>query len=189
MTGPDVSSDQLTWPVLERMRDCLCAAWDDLDVGDPPARCGIIPGRDVAADDCCDGMAWVRRVRTYPSSVENFPAELTAPDIGCPDLFWVVEVGVGVLRCAPSGQEVGDSWLPPTVAELEAAALQISDDEARVRRAVLCCFAAAPFPQEWGEVVVHYGQAISVGPEGGCHGFDVTVMVGRQNCPCDDDDE
>lgn len=176
----------LTWDVMVIAESCLLTAWDDLPAEERPARIGIVPGADVAADDCCGGQAWVRRSRTYRSSVATWPgavANQSALDESCSDWLWAIELGVGVMRCAPTP---ADDGTPPTVEELRAAAWQISDDEERVRTAMACCFRAAleAYAQSTVGVLYQLGDARSVGPDGDCHGFDMTVTVGIARCPC-----
>lgn len=175
----------LTWDVLVLAETCLLAAWDDLPVDERPGRIGIVPGRDVVADDCCEGIAWVRRIRTFRTDVETFPSALLRQQAPCTDWVWGVEFGVGVLRCAPT---VDDSGNAPTVADLRAAALEIADDEERVRRALLCCLptALASYVRRRSSigVLMSLGDAVSIGPEGGCHAFEMTMIVGLPNCIC-----
>lgn len=177
-----------TWFLLETVESCVCAAWDDLPEADRPARCGIVPGRDVAIDECCDGFAWVRKVQQFRTSTDGFPNQLADQNQPCAQWLWAVEIGVGVVRCTPTGDLETNPPTPPTMEELKAAAEQAADDEIRVRRALACCLPAALRPM-WrlmtsSPVLIQYGPAVSVGPEGGCHGFEMTLTVAVPECLC-----
>jgi hypothetical protein len=176
--------------VVGLVQTCLCHAWDDLPVDQRPGRCEIVPGNEVAADDCCDGQAWVRWIRTYRSSLDVFPTEpeqqLSPGQAGCDDLFWAVDMGVGVLRCAPSVTVVGSSYEPPSPEDQTDASLALFDDVARVRSAIMCCVADALEARGWGETSLHVGSTVSQGPAGQCVGFEMSVVIGVFACPCPD---
>lgn len=188
---PTVTIDRIRWPVMVLAEACLCAAWEDLAEELQPALCGILPGRDVAADDCCGGQAWVRHARTFRSSVDEFPNPQASQTGHCDDEFWAIELGIGVLRChsfpsAEDGSVTAADW-----AALRTDALQLSDDEARVRAAVACCLQEKldQLAKEQGEVLLQIGETLTVGPEGGCVGFEMIVTIGVSVCPCVDDEE
>lgn len=180
-------------PLLMITKACLCAAWDDVPTR-KPARCSILPGNQVAADECCAGQAWVRWVRTFLSTVDTFPAaagqQITRGQAGCAELFWAVDMSVGVMRCVPSAGEIemAGSFSPPKAVDLEAATLSFMDDVHRVRAAMACCLdasiAANQTAHNWGETSLFLGQADPTGPQGGCVAFEMQVVVGVFSCPC-----
>ncbi|ROP33452.1 hypothetical protein [Couchioplanes caeruleus] len=169
MTAP-VLADDVAWPIAVGLRTVIRAALADA-VGGPPASCAVVPGRDVAIDDCCAGQAWVRIVRVYPTTAAEFPNPRgTAVGEGCDDgVFWAVELGAGSARCAPSADDYGN---PPSDELLEDAARTLADDAARIRRAVLHDLRAAEAVDE-----VFVAEQSSVGPSGGCVGQEVLVAV------------
>jgi hypothetical protein len=172
--GP-VVADEVAWPIAVGLRAAIRDALHDA-VGGAPASCAVVPGRDVAIDDCCAGQAWVRIVRVYPSTVAEFPnPRTTAIGGGCDDgVFWAVELGAGTARCAPSADDYGN---PPTDELLEEAALALADDAARIRRALLVDLAGADAVDD-----VFVADQTSVGPSGGCVGQEVVVTVLTRMC-------
>lgn len=179
MTQP-MPVDEVAWPVATELRrlvgDALAAA-----LGGKPEVCAVVPGRDVAIDDCCAGLAWVRIVRTFPSEPGEFPnPRQTALTDGCdPGLFWAVELGVGTARCAPTLDDAGNA---PTAAQLEDSARVLADDAGRIRRTLLCDLPAVPSVEE-----LAIGEQSNVGPQGGCVGQEVLVTVLTNVCVCGDE--
>lgn len=172
-------ADQVAWPIAAALCDCIRTALRSA-IGGSPASCCIIPGRDVAIDDCCAGQAWVRIVRVYPTLPGEFPNPRPTPlGAGCDDgACWAVELGAGTARCAP-GQD--DAGLPPSDAAQELAARVLADDASRIRRAVLCCLPAVDGVEE---IVV--GEQSSAGPSGGCVGQELLVTVMTSICVCEE---
>jgi len=157
------------YPRLQEL--CTCLEASIATRGLPPTcECMVMPGVQVAIEQCnpCGsnkcGMAWVRLVQVFPSSV--FPVQ-DVQTLGC-DLMLVFEAEVGVVRCAPSGDAQGN---PPTKAEYEQAAWLQDQDMMAIRDAVKCCF-------------LHDLTMLSTftpyGPEGGCVGGSWSVFVGPQ---------
>lgn len=177
MTLP-VPVDDVAWPVAAALRalvrDELAGA-----IGGAPATVAVVPGRDVAIDDCCSGQGWVRIVRVFPTVPGEFPnARTTAITVGCGNgLYWAVELGAGSARCAPGEDDAGN---PPRGEDLEASAVALADDAGRIRRAVMC---GLPGVDQVEEVFV--GEQTSVGPSGGCVGQEVLVTVMTNVCVCE----
>jgi hypothetical protein len=103
-----VPVDAVAWPLAAALRDLIRTALREA-IGTPPASFAVIPGRDVAIDDCCAGQAWVRIVRVYPTTPGEFPNTRTTPlGEGCDDgTWWAVELGAGTARCAPCQDDAG----------------------------------------------------------------------------------
>jgi hypothetical protein len=144
---------------LEQIAACVCA---QIEVDGLPATCfcGILPGAEVALDyagDCADGvcgMAWVRLIGVYPSSVIGTPSEQPG---NCSHLIGM-DVELGIVRCASMPDDEGN---PPAPADLQAdAALQVADAMA-LRKAATCCAPERDFI---------LGAYIPVGPAGGLVG-------------------
>lgn len=124
---------------MRALADCVC---EELLAEDAePCFCGVLGGSDVPLDYCSPcgdrcGQAWVRLVNIFPSStfpVADEGAALNAA--GCPPaLAFTLEVGV--VRCAPQPDSMGNA---PT-AEAHAAAVEAQmRDAAAVARAIECC--------------------------------------------------
>jgi hypothetical protein len=70
-------TDQTVLPVAQQLLACLCEALSTNP--NPPAQCCLRVGDVVYADfnqyqdQCCDGLAYVRVVRIYPTS--EFPSQ------------------------------------------------------------------------------------------------------------------
>lgn len=163
-------ADDVAWPVAVALRSHIRVALRTA-IGGAPASCAVVPGRDVAIDDCCTGQAWVRIVRVYPTTAGGFPNPRDAPlGESCDDgVFWAVELGAGSARCAPSADDYGRA---PGDDELEDAARVLADDAGRIRRAVLEDLPGVGLVDE-----VFVGEQTSVGPSGGCVGQELVVTV------------
>jgi hypothetical protein len=149
----------------------MVAVRDGLTV--PVARSGQVPG-EIAWDECCDGMLAVAVPRAYFS--EEFPAEAESTiGILCQAPYEVGEFTVTVLRCAPvpDGQAVA-----PTAAELDASAALLLQDMAETMdavAAVLCSLKASDLISDY-----LLTPAEAAGPEGGCVGLNLRVLVGLE---------
>lgn len=176
-TAAAVPADDVAWPIALELRTAIRAELAEA-LGGAPAATIIVPGRDVAIDDCCSGQAWVRIVRVFPTEPGEFPNGRTTPITqGCdPGLYWAVELGAGSARCAPAEDDIGN---PPTAAEQEHAAMVLADDASRIRHAVLCQLPHADLVEE-----IAVGDQTSVGPSGGCVGQEVLVTVMTNVCIC-----
>ena len=192
----------------QNLLDCVCQAVDRLPDEIPglagcPCRVGVVPGQ--AAADGCDGgcnvppgeypgQLTVNVVRLYASDRQNFPREtgqLSTPGLngtGVRDLrncampqVTAVELLVTLWRCAPLPTDQG---CPPTMAELDARAMQMHADMRAVQQGILCCYAGTAPEQRHGRRYV-VGQTLSLGPQGGCAGFQATVTAALDDCiPC-----
>lgn len=147
----------------------ICLNTAALDISSPPQNSSLRSGAAIALDisqnqnECCDGLAWVRIGDEFPSVV--FPEQdLTAANCGYG--VWVVELEMGIARCAP----VGDINNTPTYEEHYALAQLLEEDAAAMRRAY-CCFTTDRL------TVQALGRLAKFGPEGGCVGTIATVTV------------
>lgn len=128
--------DTMLLPVLDQLRLCLCSSLDEADAGG--CFCGLYPGPTVAADFCsCDstgggcGMAWVRLMRIFPSTV--FPTQDSTLN-NCGGRL-AAQVEVGIYRCQPTVENNGQ--MDPV--KLVAAAAQLTEDAMLMRKAIVCC--------------------------------------------------
>jgi len=190
----------------QNLLDCVCETLDLLPTEVPglvgcPCRSGVVPG--AAAADGCDGgcelqpgeapgQLTVNVVRLYASDRQNFPRETgqlsTVPGSGVRDLknctmpqTTAVELLITLWRCAPMPTDQG---CPPSMPQLDAAAMQMHADMLAVQQGILCCYAGTLPDQRWGRRYV-VGQTLSLGPQGGCVGFQTTVITALDDCiPC-----
>src|SRR3546814_12414700 len=88
----------------------------------PVGKAFLNPGATVPDDDCCAGQLAVRVIERFPS--RTFPA-IDATASNCNPLFWAVQLGVSVLRCA---HVVDDDGTFPTGPEMTADALAMNPD-------------------------------------------------------------
>lgn len=137
--------------------------------GGEVARAGVVPGLEVAWDDCECGLLAVHHVNIWPS--RTFPEpDRGGPFTKCDPPWWVVDVRVTVARCVPTGD--GDQ--PPSVEALDAAAALADADIEAMQVGVACCLAGRQH-----RVTDH----LPLGPGGACVGSELAVLVGFGNCP------
>jgi hypothetical protein len=175
----------------EALLACVCEALDDIPTTLPgmagcPCRSGVVPGNEIAWDGCDTGCApldegkWsgqlaVKTNRIFASDFGNFPREaaVVADLNGCKATpVMAAELVVSVIRCAP----IGDGQCPPTVDELAATARQQNVDMVAVRKGILCCLAGTDPTRPRGRRF-SLGGSTTIGPQGGCVGFEQTVTV------------
>lgn len=97
---------------------CLVAAFDGAPAGQVPANFQRFPGiqktPDISQfqDQCCEGLAYMRMVRAYPSA--DFPQEDPGPMPPCGPYAVAAVVEMGIFRCAPVGDSdfvvSNDAW-------------------------------------------------------------------------------
>lgn len=180
----------------QNLLDCVCTALAALPAEVPglagcPCRVGVVPGA-VAADGCdggCNvqpgefpGQLTTSVVRLYASDLVSFPRELGTQQAGggVRDLkncampqATAVELLVTLFRCVPGPTDDG---CPPTMAALDAAAMQYHADMLAVQQGILCCYAGTDTTRRNGRRYV-MGQTTTIGPSGGCVGFQTRVIV------------
>lgn len=156
--------------VVEQLRDCL--AEQLAASGYPlPARIEVRHGAEVTpvagtrADECCDGLAWVR-VSSMGLAADDAPLIL-ADGTRCGFDQWQVTVELGVLRC----WTFGDAAEGPTSDQyLQDTRRQLADMQA-MRRAIVCC------GEDWRPV-----EYTPEGPEGTCLGGNWTATLLLDDC-------
>jgi hypothetical protein len=182
----------------EALLGCVCEALDRLPeevagLAGCPCRVGVVPGQ--AAADGCDGGCNVQPgeypgqltvgvARMYPSDPVAFPREsgtgqTNTPGGGVRDnrncalpQTTAVELVVTLFRCVPTGVEP----CPPTMVELGESAMQLHADMLAAQQGVLCCFNGTDTVSRRGRRYV-MGQTVVLGPQGGCIGFELRVVV------------
>lgn len=171
MSGPlDYAQlDPIAMPLAGAVLEALLDAYDRVEALDNPCAAGLVAGAGMAADHCCasesadgspcEGQLTVRVADVYPCGA-SFPdrRQDAMPHGGS---GWVVELEVGVLRCALAMDEQGN---PPTMGEQMASANRALADAGLVRHA-LTAYAVS------NDMAHVFGALNPLGPEGGCVGF------------------
>ena len=176
--------------VAESLLTCVCEALDRVPEQMPgldgcPCRTGVVAGAPAA--DGCDGACsaaadeyagqlTVHVVRTYVAELPrytNLQAVLLEGANCGPNALTVVDLMVTLWRCSPGPTDEG---CPPTMAELEATALQQHVDMMAVTQAVTCCFPETDPTRRKGRRY-SLGASTAIGPQGGCVGFQTAVTV------------
>jgi hypothetical protein len=140
VTLPEGLVDDPMFFVISRLSDCLCSELAEAK-GPGLCYCGLwvgaaAPPLGITADGCETGVAWVRLVGSYPSTVFPQPDDGT---LTCATPL-AYEVEIGVARPAPRAE--GRNLFPDKQAMFEAQRLYASDMRA-AKRALLCCLPAA----------------------------------------------
>lgn len=161
------------------LAQCICLALKDEGRGDEvwEGECCVRPGAEVAWDSCCDngGQAWVVLKNGFPTTIFPIPDPMTS-ETSC--ARGTVSLGlnfeVGVLRCV--------CWDQCDCDTAEANASKLFGDLQAVLRGINCCFSAADDDCDLGWRLNGFEM---VGPEGGCGGSKVNIVVntGYPCCP------
>lgn len=159
-----VTTPDLFWLLAEEIKDCLCVALEEQSDCGCPCRACVIVGPTVW-DDCECGSLTIALDRVYVHG--NFPTSETGP-IFCSSPL-AGDFTITLLRCAPT---VKDDGTAPSCDEISASARQIYTDFYITLRALICCLAAK---RRFAQFVVR--EAIPVGPDGGCVGFQIRVTI------------
>lgn len=131
--------DQFVSVLMNQLLACLC---EQVALQpNPPMHCCFRVGTEIAhdagilQDQCCEGIAYVALGDTYPSS-DSFPEQdiVRQANAHCAPATWAQAFKVGIIRCAPTGNE----FLPPSCDEWNAASRQNVIDAQTLRR-VACC--------------------------------------------------
>lgn len=165
-----------SWQVSEALLACAAAGVDN--AGELTLhRVGAVPG-EVAWDSCECGLLTISEGRAYPSI--RFPTEGLDDATPCGAPYTVVEFLLTLVRCVPVPSE---DMEPPPVTELSAAAEQLNRDRGMLKTAAWCCLQDLYNTDQIAAWTV--GASETIGPQGGCAGTQLTVMVGFLNdCGC-----
>lgn len=181
-------ADPVVMPLARELLACL-----DVEIQkvlNPPKYVQLRMGSVVdhlistGADECCEGLAWVRPAAFYPGT-EPFPEQLATATRGMPagTKFWAVTLEMGAIRCFPTP---GPNDLV-TAAQWDAATQACMDDAAAMRRAICCMIAGPPdalSPRGSSKVIAGQWQPLST--EGGCAGGILPVTFMGPACDCED---
>jgi hypothetical protein len=123
------------------------------------------PGEEVAWDECCDGMLYVKVINVTPVQ-----GNTKANGMPCGILAWSVQFGIGVLRCVAT---IDDRGNPPGAVKINADGAQFSKDMSNLLASVVCL----------GEATIN--EAVPLGPQGTCAGSEVRFTLRLPVCGCD----
>lgn len=169
-------TDNMALPLANQLLTCLCDALSTNP--NPPAQCCLRVGDVVYADfnqyqdQCCEGLAYVRITRIYPS--HEFPAQLETWT-PCANLQFAVELEMGVFRCEPQQGTVD----LPSCDEWTATTTQVANDWEAMTRAACCLQDQLPVGDP---LLMGVWQPMNSG--GGCTGGILPVIVATMNCAC-----
>lgn len=157
------------YEITESLLDCACEA---LATQETPWEgfCCIYPGT-VSLDSCCEsgGQAWARVLRTYPTT--SFPRSDEATEqTNCHSVSWATQLELGVVRCVC--YDLCDCEVSSQNAQL------VMGDADALLRGVLCCLADGAC----SDVEYRVQSQQPFGPQGGCAGSVLTVVVLRYIC-------
>lgn len=164
---PVAYPDTRVLPVAQRLMACLVDA--ALANPKPPALVGFRTGTDgqplgaTAADECCEGAAFIRVVRTYPTFAVPTP---TTAAVRCVQPMGA-EFEITMWRCAA----MGTLTQVPSQALWDELHTDLLNDRATMLDAV-CCFIAV---QGMGNVSYEDWRAISA--DGGCAGGSMVIQA------------
>lgn len=178
-------ADNLIQPVAEQLLACFCNALEEqhgstyMPAGSRPQECCFRSGEIVSADAsvyqdlCCSGLAWVRVADIF-ASADDFPApDTTIPITGCGPQAWGVVFELGVLRCAPTG----DEYTVPSCDDWTLFQQYLFLDQAAMRQAMCCLIELRNGEDMQSSVAI--GSWAPLPTSGGCGGgtWQVTVQI------------
>lgn len=149
-------------PAALRLLESLGDRLEATEAGRPAVASLVPGGAAVAWDDCCEGKAWVRVVRIFPSV--RFPEQVQGA-LNCHTASLACELEVGVLRCASTVDEQGE---PPSAEQLTADAVRTVCDAEAMYQAIIADFSP-------GLGALALGQYLPTDVDGGCVGGTMTV--------------
>lgn len=130
----------------------------------------VVPGSQVAWDDCCSGQLWGRLVSLGPMPGNN-PGRL--PGLGaCGSPEYLATVEIGILRCASVFDD--NTGRAPRPAKIGNEGAQLLEDMGDILRALAC----ADAPLKVRSIVGW----TPTGPEGGCAGGYWQFTLAVPNC-------
>lgn len=178
--------DQFVSALMDELLACLC---DNANAQpNPPAICCFRVGTEIAhdagilEDQCCEGIGYVALGDTYPSS-DSFPEAdiVRQANAVCAPTTWAQVFQVGIIRCAP----VGNEFRGPNCIEWNAAARQNVVDSQTLRR-VACCM--RNFMTQNNDLFLGMSlvidRQIQGNPQGGCVERTMKITAQFPNCEC-----
>lgn len=154
-------------------------ALGDTPAGEPKRTCLLVPGIDVAWDECACGQFAQVIVGEYLTN-SPFDGGGTSVADSCGLSYRVISVASSIVRCIPTMDGNGH---PPSCARLLNAGVIDVVDRTAVRLAILCFLENL---LDAGRIEFYQlGQQTPLGELGGCAGSVLTWSVAVANkCPC-----
>lgn len=146
------------------------AIYNALPSGSRPCRSGVVPGA-IAWDDCTCGILATSWAQTFLSEV--IPQETVTVIGNCEAPWETSEFVMQLIRCAPLPDSSGNA---PTVSALTAAARVMAVDGNIMERVASQTLCEMKDQYQIADYLVR--RRTSVGPEGGCVGNELRILVG-----------
>lgn len=160
-----ITGDLKWYTVTKALVDAVYAA-----LTSKPDRYGVVPG--IIPWDACDcGMLAGTVTMTYLS--DTFPEVQTGVVGNCTAAWEISEIVLQIIRCAPVSKVNGQS---PTVKDQDTCAQLVRRDAAQCLQAVSVKLCAMKDDLEIVDSLIPAQQIR--GPEGGCVGTELRVLVG-----------
>lgn len=161
-------ADRMTEAVSTALVSYVTEAIDALS-WEPGRVVYVAPGDQVAWDDCCEGQIWSRIIGITPAqSQRNAPRGWVGNAGVCGVTHYIIEVEIGLLRCA---SVVDDQGQAPAAATIGAEGLATLEDSMAILSAISC----SKFTRQ-------IGRYFPMGPQGGCVGGRWTFDMRLDNC-------
>lgn len=154
--------------------DCLTAAYEEVEPEFRPGQICLrhgtqgIPLLGTGADECCNGLAWVRVATVEPRYDRNESVAACFPSTE------VITLEIGAVFCMPWGSVQA----PPTCDQWTQVAVRADSDRGAMKAAV-CCARGIIAP----EYTMLAQQYLPYGPDGNCIGGTMTITV-EADCGC-----
>lgn len=177
--------------LAHQVLNCVCAELNrvatlNLDFDQPgcPCRAAVISGT-VAWDACCDGCGsdaepgQLTVALTDLFLTERFPTSDRTLDV-CQPVKLAAQYTITILRCSPGPDKNGN---PPSADLLNKHARITNTDFLTLHHAVTCCLTTDPQTGKKRRVALSSHR--SVGPQGGCVGSELVIILdtGVNCCP------
>jgi hypothetical protein len=153
--------------IMAELSDCICTqltlvGWD--------GECCIWPGTNVSFDSCCEtgGQAWIVVKNAYPTT--NFPRADSGTQMRCGTSSIAQVIEVGVIRCVCADL--------CNCLQKEIDANKVLNEAEALLKGVWCCLGDDDCDVAWSFTSLNY-----IGPEGGCAGSRITLVV-ELPAPC-----
>lgn len=163
-------------PLMQGLLDAAKAALTER--GRSAALNTLVPGGEVAWDNCCDGGGelYVRLVEQYPTG-RPVPSPDTTQSCGITLLG--VRLAVGVLRCT---QTITDEGVFPSGSQMSEDSLGMVADSTALLDAIRCHW--SPSLLEMISSTIKIERWSPLGPQGTCAGGEWSLTLAIDPCGC-----
>jgi len=164
-------------PVVTGAGQAVYDALVSSPAGQPERSCLLVPGQ-IAWDNCdCGQLA-----QTITIVAQSSTPPAAADDVrqtACGPPYTVARVTLSLVRCV---HVIDDNGKPPTCAALLDDAVTLETDRWLARRALVCYL--KNLRDTYMIVSFGVGTATSVGPDGGCGGFELGYWIALASVCC-----